>query len=361
MRKTVLLSILTIILLLSIGCESSGITALKVYLQQKKIPEAIREGEAAINMEPSNPEPYFWTGVAYINRQDYINASDYIIKALEKGLTIEDLNKRYQGEGLDNWNYYAVFLTAGVQSLGDEQYSKAKEFLNVSIQLEPDSATSYAILGSVYRDTDNFDSMMTLYNLALEKDPGNFSAMKNLGLYYLNSSEEYVKAEEIFKKALVDYDTSASLWYYSALANFNLANKAAVEGNLDERTAFLQNSESDFSHAVNISPDFRTGEIALYRSLVLVTLEDYEGSIPVLKEAIENIDDEDPNKDKIFYNLGVSYHSLERYSEAITAFTNAIELNEVSKYYNMRADCYNKTDQRDKAQEDLKRAQELSN
>lgn len=361
MRKTILFSILTIILLLSIGCESSGITALKVYLQQKRIPEAIREGEASISMEPSNPEPYFWTGVAYINKQGYINACDYIIKALERGLTIEDLQDRYHGEGLDNWNYYAVFLTAGVQSLSDEKFSKAKDFLAISIKLEPDSATSYAILGSVYRDTDNFDSMMTLYNLALDKDPDNFSALKNLGLYYLSNINDYVKAEEIFERAIVKYDTSASLWYYSALANFNLANEAAVEGNLDERTIYLQKSESDFTNAVNNNPDFRIGEIALYRSLVLVTLEDYEGSIPVLKEAIVNLEDDNPNKDKIYYNLGVSYHALELYNEAIDAFTNAIELNEVAKYYNMRADCYNKTNQKEEAQEDLKKAQELNN
>ncbi len=356
MKKTITLSLLSLMIVLMIGCESSGITALKVYLQQKRIPEAIREGEAAIAMEPANPETYYWTSVAYIEKQDYIMACSYLEKALAKGLTLDDLNKRSKGEGLDNWDYHQVYLAGGVQALGAEDYEEAALYLSRSIELLPEDATPYAILGSVYRELVQYDSMMTYYNIALEKDPTNFPALRNIGLYYLNTEKDYQEAANTFEKVLSVHDTSATIWYYQGLTFIQLANEYGSEGDLDQRKIYLEKSDNSFSKAYELNPHSRVSEIALYRGITLVSLEKYDLAVPVLTEGLENIPADDPNRDKILYNLGLSYNQLERYEKAVEVLTEAIEINPQSRYYNLRADCYNHLGMKDKAQEDLQKA-----
>ena len=356
MKKIFILALAGIVMLLSFGCESSGITALKVYLQQKRIPEAIREGEAAIAMDPNNAEAYYWTGVAYTERQEYEMASKYINMALQRGLTVEDLRLRSEGEGLDNWDYHQVFLAGGVISLGNEQYQEAAKYLQISVEIDPEDATPYAILGSVYRDIGDYDSMMSYYNISLSMDPNNYSALKNMGLYYLNQEEDYAKAAETFDVLLAKHDTAASVWYYQGLAYIQLANKYGSEGDLESREKFLNLSEQSFGKSADLEPETRTSEIALYRAIALVSLEKFAEAIPVLEEAVANIDDEDPNRDKILYNLGLSYNKEGEYQKAVEVLTEAIDINPDSRYYNLRADCYNKLGMPEKAREDLLRA-----
>jgi tetratricopeptide (TPR) repeat protein len=356
MKKILIFALAGIIMLLSFGCESSGITALKVYLQQKRISEAIREGEAAIAMDPNNADAYYWTGVAYIERQEYDAASNYIDLALQRGLTIDDLRQRSQGEGLDNWDYHQVFLAGGVIALGNEDFQQAAKYLQISVEINPEDATPYAILGSVYRDIGNYDSMMTYYNISLDMDPSNYSALRNMGLYYLNQEEDYEKAVETFDLLLTEHDTAASVWYYQGLAYIQMANQYGSEGDLENREKFLNLSERSFSKSAVLEPETRTSEIALYRAIALVSLEKFAEAIPVLEEAVTNIDDEDPNKDKILYNLGLSYNKEGEYQKAVDVLTQAIEINPESRYYNLRADCYNKLGMPEKAREDLLRA-----
>lgn len=359
MKKVLLGAVMAAVIIGSFACESSGLTALKVYLQQKRIPEAIREGEAAISMEPNNPEPYYWTGVAYVEKQDYATACRYLVKAMDRGLDIQEIEKRGRGEGIDAWNFFQVFLAGGVQSLGDKKYDEAASFLKYSIEMEPDSATPYAILGSIFKESEQFDSMMKYYDYALSLDSDNFPALRNLGLYYLTEVNDYENAIMTFNNAQVFHDTSASLNYYLGLAYIQNANKLGSEGDIEGRTASMDMAEKAFAKSVQIDPSSRISEIALYRGICLVSLERYEDAIPVINEAVELLEDTDPNKDKLLYNLGLSYNKLGKYQEAVDAITMAIEIKEEAKYYNLRADCYNNLDMRDKAQDDLRRALEL--
>ncbi|MBN1150811.1 tetratricopeptide repeat protein [candidate division WOR-3 bacterium] len=361
MKKALLGAVMAVLVLGSFACESSGLTALKVYLQQKRIPEAIREGEAAIAMEPNNPEPYYWTGVAYVEKQEYSTACSYLDKAVQRGLAVEEITKRGKGEGIDAWNFYQVFLAGGVQSLGEKKYEEAASYLKYSIQMEPDSATPYAILGSIFKETKQFDSMMRYYDLALSMDPVNFPAIRNLGIYYMTEVNDYEKAISTFQSARVHLDTSASLNYYLGLSHIQNANKLGSEGDIEGRTLNMDMAEKAFAKSAELDPSSRKSEIALYRGICLVNLERYEEAIPVINEALEGIDDADPNKDKLLYNLGLSYNKLEKYQEAVDALTLALDIKEDAKYLNLRADCYNNLGMREKAQEDLRRAQELMN
>ncbi len=361
MKKALLGTLIAAVLISSFACESSGLTALKVYLQQKRIPEAIREGEAAIAMEPSNPEAYYWTGVAYVEKQEYSTACSYLEKAMERGMSLQEIEKRGKGEGIDAWNFYQVFLAGGVIALGDKNYEEAASYIKKSSEMEPDSATPFAILGSIFKEIDQFDSMMKYYDLALELDPDNFPALKNLGLYYLAEVNDFENAIKTFNDAKVFHDTSASLNYYLGLAYIQNANKLGSEGDYEGRLSNMDLAEKAFGKSAELDPSSRKSEIALYRGICLVNLERYEEAIPVLREALAGLDDSDPNKDKLLYNLGLSLDKLERYEEAVDVLTEAIELKEEARYYNLRADCYNNLGMKDKAQEDLRRALEIGN
>ncbi|MEO8760188.1 MAG: tetratricopeptide repeat protein [Bacteroidia bacterium] len=149
-------------------------------------------------------------GRCYINKGDYTQASEYILKALEICKEIENKS----GIGYCYTNMANIY---GIQS----NYPKALEFSLKALQLLEEigdkngAANCYNNIGNIYADQFNYDKALTYYLKALHvrenisNKKGIASSYANLGSLYINMAAAgsnkmtYHKALDYFLRAIV--------------------------------------------------------------------------------------------------------------------------------------------------------------
>jgi tetratricopeptide (TPR) repeat protein len=95
--------------------------------------EALEAYDQAIQMEPDQPEPYYWRGRVYISTGETDRAFNDFKKAVE-------LNPSY-GEALDNLGWLCTEIG---------KYEEGAQYLSRSISLKPDNAWAYYQRGHCY-------------------------------------------------------------------------------------------------------------------------------------------------------------------------------------------------------------------
>ncbi|MDA8090582.1 MAG: tetratricopeptide repeat protein [Nitrospiraceae bacterium] len=159
-----------------------------------------------------------------------------------------------------------------------------------------------------------------------------------LGLAQLRGGQ-YQSAYVEFQKSLEFYDGDKDV--YNALGYIYL------------RWDDPESAEKAFMKAVNIDGDFSEG----YNNLCLVEYKkrDYGKAIDFCEKALSN--PLYPTPEKAFFNLGMTYFKLKKYSDSIEAFTQAVtrKADYYPAHYELAA-LYNMTGEYGSAAKSLERA-----
>ncbi len=171
-----------------------------IYMQQKRIEEAIQTFQKAIEADPQFAGSYFNLGNLYCLYfpKKMNEAAKYFLKALEI-----------------NPYYVAAMLGLGQIYLNMGDGTRAKFYFDLAGNIEPSNSLVYQCLGNLYVQTRKFDLAIHSYEEALRRNPRLPVVHNNLGNIYDILGD--------VSRAIKEYERAISLDPQFAGAYFNLA------------------------------------------------------------------------------------------------------------------------------------------
>ncbi len=274
-------------------------------------------------------------------------------KIAELNRQMEELNQKYlaaktdgereaiRQQAKENDTFFTAmqWLGKAVQAYDAKDYTKATAFCLTAIELEPNLAIAYGIIGLVYNAGGEYNKAIESLNKELDLKPGYSPAYNNLGYAYV-SKGEYNKAIECFNKAIA-LDPNDPLAYY------NLGIAYRKKGEYDKAI-------ESYIKAIALNPNFAMA----YNNLGIVYRRkgEYDKAIESYIKAIAL----DPNDAEAYNNLGNVHSDKGEYTKAIHYYDEAIAIDQKYSvaYYN-RGLCYEKLGRLNDAKRDYAKAYEL--
>lgn len=252
---------------LTLGCQSSTLTAAKLYLKQDQPEKAKDQLIAALEVEPQNVEAHFLLGKIYGAEGQYGEMVKSFARSLELGPKFEVEIEQ------TSHNYWAREYNSGVSyAQGDvPDFDKALRGFKNATLIDAERLEAWRNLAYVYYQMERVEDAIATYQHITTHALDDANSFYSLGVLYLN--------ERRFEDA------------------------ATVLGSL-----------------VEIDPQHVEGHIN--RAVAQVNLEDFSGAEESYKQAIA-IDPESANP---YYNLGNLYWQQKDYTKALAGYAKAVEL-----------------------------------
>lgn len=181
---------------------------------------------------------------------------------------------------------------------------EARADLEKALQMRPDHAASWGLLGNVLAASGDAAGAERAYRRALQHAP-TAQAHYNLALLL----QEHGRTEE----AIAGYRAALALVPAFAAAHNNLANALKQRGRIDEALAH-------YAEAVRHDPSL--ADAASNYGAALRELGRLDAAIPLLERAVAM----KPDSWGALNNLGMAYHERRRDAEAVRCYRRAIEL-----------------------------------
>lgn len=256
---------------------------------------------------------------------------------------INKLVKRLVGKGI---RYYHKFNEKG--------YEKAIEKFYKAIELDPNNAELYVHRGDVYFIIEPKKAISD-YTKAIELKPNYINAYKYRALTYVSLlyNEQNATISD-YKPAISDYTT---------ILKFNPNHFEAYEYRGRIYTDFGQYDLSikDYTKAIELKP--KSFSVYILRGLDYSQIEQYDKAIKDFTMVITS--NNKYEKADGYIALGKTYCLIKDYAKAINYYTKAIKIFEgtknpyLEKCYKKRSEVYLLLGEQEKADTDLKLADEL--
>jgi tetratricopeptide (TPR) repeat protein len=251
-----------------------------------------------------NEEAWFLLGQVRLELKKYLPMNDAYTKALS--ISNEHKNEIER-------NRTAVWGTLynegiGLYNKGREDsanFTRAIEVFTTATALNPDSASTYYVLGLAHLAREDREKAIESFETALQRKPGYEEAARVLGQVYRARASEKKQAKEEAGAAL-DLEKSATA--YEAAYNANPANPDNILSLIDVYEASNKNEKAMVltRDAVAADPENRVFRYAY--GVFLLKQDKFAESIEQLHKAVEPKPDE---PDEVYadavYNLGVAY------------------------------------------------------
>lgn len=286
-NKTLLVMLCTFIFW---GCPSEEYTSAKLYLQQNDLEKAEEFLVKAMAIEVDNPEIPFQLGHHIYGKDGrWTEMNDVYNKALEidpnrkilEGITVQEMvdMSRYgywsdvynkgvkvfnSSKGLDDQDRKAIILDAvdefqtALIIKSDESLNymmlatchfdlgegeKSTEFIVKAVELAPEDFNSNMAAGQIFARNDQPENALSYLQKAVELDPSNSSAIRNLAQTYydLGNTDESIATYEKAIKTTLDSKAKADL-------HFNL-------GVLYNQVEDFVQAEDHFLLALDLNPE----------------------------------------------------------------------------------------------------------
>jgi tetratricopeptide (TPR) repeat protein len=216
-------------------------------------------------------------------------------------------------------------------SVAEQKLEQAVTLCHQALQLQPNFAPAYKILGVIMQMQDQLEEAKYWYNQALEHQPHFAEVYANLGSLYATQQQ--------WEQAIKSYETALELQPNLAGVYRNLA-RIWKKNDQQEKAAHCQYK------AFQLEPDklqledyFSLGEILLQQNQIEQVISLYSQAIKLY-----------PNTAKIYYILGQSLSQNEQWIAAILNYKQAIKINPTANhYYNSLGDAFTQLQQWDKA------------
>ena len=197
-----------------------------------------------------------------------------------------------------------IFTLANIYFAKNE-YEKAIEFYEKSLQIEPKDHSSLNNVGLAYNNIGRFEKAIECYQKALEIKSDKYISFYNMGNAYRNIGA--------FEEAIKFYEKTLEIKpdYYEVLNNL---------GTTYEKLSQHEKAIENYHKALEIKSDF---ENALYNlGVTYGNMGKYEKAIECYEKALSI----KPDYHEAFYNIGCIYGNLGNHMKAIKYYVRAIEV-----------------------------------
>lgn len=255
------------------------------YLEAEQYNRAVPEFEAAIKLDPNFIGAHAALARAYLEQNELESAGTAVAAALK-------LDANYQPALLLYGTIIEAYHDKGKAHLDDKRYTEAVAALQKAITLgadlgdnsqvdHPENTHIYVHLGAAYIGMEAYQQAIEALQHAIAQDADLVDAHYNLGYAYVEQGTH--------DQAIPHLERAIAIAPHLKRAHYNLARAYRESGNLEAATNAV-------TETLRLDPNYQRAH-----------------------ELADTIKQE-------HYNRGITYLNDERYSEAVTAFQNAITL-----------------------------------
>lgn len=329
-----------IVIAIFAGCNSQFMSSGIIYMQQNSIDKAIEQFSQEIKSNPNNAEAYVWMGRAYVEKDEYEKAADYMLKAIEVDTTENTISMMQNEPGL----YWATFYRAGNGFLVDE--NAAERTADYETWLKTAAMIKDTILNDksfilLYASTNNEKALLDVFKKSQERNPDDISTMFNVARYYIDI-EDYDNAKTYLEMADKKDPDNPQIKFYLGDINYS-------QGNYKKALKDFQVYENYYE---KLEDETKDKQLKIYQSIIFYMadsyfkINDFKNAVIYFDKAF-SLNNEDY---QALYQLGLSYYHTKNYSKTIETMDKFIELfGETSSAYWLKAKAYNDMGKTDEA------------
>ncbi len=266
-----------------------------LYVTSGRAEEAIEPISKTIELGEVNGTLYGMLGVAYMQKEDYLQAES----AFRNALLLQPGDK--------NWklNLFQVMMF-------QERFKESNALLKTLIANEPNNPEYWKYQANVYANLGEELQAAEVLEIRDRMGKSDSQSLEMLGSIYYNN-QLYDVAYDVYKRAI---DGSGAR--YDSL--FNSANALAAVGKYDSAMDLVSRLRSRFASKIKENKEDRLSLLVLEASCLRAT-----DKVDEAAHILEQIVTEDPMNGGALIQLGLYYKNLEvpDYQKAITMFERA--------------------------------------
>ncbi len=319
-----------------LGCQSSTMTAAKLYIKQEQPQKAKEQLALVLQTEPENFEAHLLMGQLLGDEGRYGEMADHLAHAEREPKfqsEVEQTRRQFwtheynagvfhaQGEvpnyvmarhsfhnatlidesALDAWRNLAyVYYQIDSTDAAIATYQKIAS-------ADPEDERTFFSLGSLYLGKGDLDAAIRALSQVVKINPANLNGLTNLAIAQVQA-EDYESAEANYRK-VIELNPDDFKPY------FNL-------GNLYWQQEKYTAAQRAYEQALQLEPD--DGDVRYNLAMVHLATEDMDGALPLLEQLAEQT----PDNALVWMHLGTVYAHKDLVAESEAAFARAEELEE---------------------------------
>ena len=324
-------------LVAGLGCQSSTMTAAKLYIQQEEPQKAKEQLVLVLQNEPDNAEAHWLMGKLLGAEGRYGEMVAHLTSSAE-------LSSKFQTEIEQTRRYYWVReYNAGVGHAQGESpnYELARHSFHNATLIDEGALDAWRNLAYVYYQTDSTAAAIATYQKIALADPEDASAFFNLGSLYLKKERlnEAIRAlsqgvkidpENLNGRTQLAQAQAQAEDYEGAEANYRAIIEQAPDdfrpyfnlGNLYWEQEKYTAAKREYEQVLVLEPD--DGDALYNLAMVHLAAEDMDGALPLLEQLAEQM----PDNALVWMHLGTIYAHKDLVEESEAAFERAADLEE---------------------------------
>ena len=319
-----------------LGCQSSSMTAAKLYIKQEQPQKAQEQLALVLQTEPENSEAHLLMGKLLGEEGRYGEMAEHLAHA--------ESNPKFQAEAEQTRrHFWAREYNAGVVHAQGEvpNYGMARHSFRNATRIDESALDAWRNLAYVYYQIDSTDAAIATYQKIASADPEDESAFFSLGSLYLENGnlDEAIRAlSQVVKINPENLNGLTNLAiaqaqaedYEGAEANYRKVIELNPDdfrphfnlGNLYWQQEKYTAAKRAYEQVLQLRPD--DGDARYNLAMVHLATEDYDGALPLLEQLAEQT----PDNALVWLHLGTVYAHKELIEESEKAFARAAELEE---------------------------------
>lgn len=320
-----------------LGCQSSALTAAKLYIKQAQPQEAKKQLTLVLQTEPENSEAHLLLGKLLGEEGRYGEMAAHLAQAERTPKfqsEVEQTRRQFWTREYNNGvvhaqgevpNYVMARHSFHNATLIDESALDAwRNLAYVYYQIDstdaaiatyqkiasagPEDERTFSALGSLYLEKGRLDEAIRALSQVVKIDPTHVSGRTNLAIAQAQA-EDYEGAEANYRRVI-------ELTPDDFTPHFNL-------GNLYWQQEKYSAAQRAYEQALQRKPD--DGDTLYNLAMVHLATDDMAGALPLLEQLAEQIM---PDNALVWMHLGTVYAHQDLVAESEAAFARAEELEE---------------------------------
>lgn len=271
---------------LALGCQSTALTAAKLYIKQEKPGEAKEQLLQALQTEPENAEIHYLLGTLYGQEEDF----ESMVASFERSLELSskfaapiDEHRRYHW--IQSYNKGIRFARAN-----SPDFEAANRAFGDATLIDPSKLEAWRNLAFVRYQVDDVDGAVEVYRYIAAEAPTDTVTCNSLGVLLLGEGRAAEAAEAFEQVLALDPSHSGAL--------INLAVVYTDEGRSEEAEALYRRAAEVDPEAAQ--PHHNLGNLYWNQKRYNEAAEAYRAAV-----------ERDPEDADSRFNLAVTYLSLD--------------------------------------------------
>ena len=291
-------------------------TLLQVYQRVGLSQQAVDLLEETLKHTPSSND-YNTVGVMYYRTGDI----DQSIAAFRKSLEMNPYDP------IPRNNLYQIFRERGIKALNVKAYQKAALYFGEALQVKPNDAVLYRLMGDAYARDGDLKNAIAQYRKAFEFDPADLEIKQNLAGYLSNYGVELTDAQR-WEEAIAAYQEALQLTPTLNIAYANLVDVLWKRANTHRKSGHLDKAIEAYLQLIQVEPPLPSpasrGKRGSDAHSLLGELYLKKEAYPQAIEAFQSAFSAKPDDGQSRKNLVAAYHHYAQHLDDKGQYNDAV-------------------------------------